>query len=767
MVATGLAAPISQEDAMHKASAFISSRHHVQGNKLLKAVRYQPEMNVAALADHSSFYIFNVGESDGFVIVSGDDRFQPILGYVDHGSFDAQSVPANMKAWLDGYGDQLRRLQRSEVKAEASWSRSAIAPLLKTQWNQNEPFNMACPLLPNGGRPVTGCVPTAMAQVMYYHKWPAATTATIADYLGRTNWEGYGIQTYPGYPSGTRLEWEKMKDAYTADDSEADIKAVARLMSICGASVNVDYRDNATGGSEADAEQALTAFLTYFDYSPIITMEYRDNYLYADWLDMVYSELQAARPVIYGGTSSGGAHFFIVDGCDGSLFHVNWGWGGFCDGYFSLAIANPGSNEGSGASTTLDGYGLDQIAIVGIKKNEGEQPRSVHMQSSIVRVIGSNIVSSYFNDNPQSYRFDMGIGYAKTDGTYTLVGDMYRMDEPLDNGWGYNEYPFVVKGLPDGVYHLVPISRVVGKDEWLPNGNVKRDFVEANISGGTVTLKLNKPVVKLQATAFNCPGKHKIGRRQQVDVTIKNNGDEYYGPLYFFAGQGTKVYRITYAGTTIEAGTSTTMTFYYEPALEGENTLYVATDENCANIVGQSTLYINPRGETGDNLSVTAFTYNNDHASERYVREFSGNITVKNAGTQEFDGELFIRLYYNVEGESGSYGYLKDVYIEAVVPAGGTAQVPFHIEGLTPGAYYWPMVYVNSSVIWNTRGGDIRRYEPDMVGIEAVDSEQLAVDSDVWYDLSGRKIVNGQWSIVNGKLPRGIYIHNGKKVIVQ
>lgn len=763
------AAPISQEEALRKASAFLANRHQTQGHRIVKAARRQPGMKLSAPYADAYFYVFNVGQDEGFVIVSGDDRALPILSYADHGNFDAQNVPASVQAWLDGYARQLRQLEASDIQSPsyATISRPTIAPLLTSHWNQNEPYNNDCPELYNGALPVTGCVPTAMAQLMYYHRWPAATTAEIPGYEGRTSWGEYGTLKVTGFPAATSFEWNKMKDVYSTElpQDEAEKtraiesqKAVAKLMRVCGTAVEADYRDNSNGGTGAEDNMAAAALIKYFDYSKILRKVSRDNYMYADWQDMIYSELEARRPVIYGGQSSGGGHFFLVDGFEDGLFHMNWGWGGLCDGYYALSVANPPSNEGAGASSTLDGYGLQQVAIIGIKKNEGEQPTDIHMSSAIVNASGLQMAASFFNMNADTYSFDFGIGYARSNGTYVIVGSHYTTESPLGEGWGYNSVTFGVTGLPDGVYHLVPVSRVVGTTKWLPNGNAKRDYVKATVSGGSTTLEWIQPKVQLKATSFNCPGKHKVGLRQKVNVTVQNQGDEYYGPIVLFVGSGSTVKKKAFTGITLEPGESNVTTFTFEPETAGDNTLVVALDDACTKIIGQTTLNVKPQGETGEHLSVSAIKFDNDNAADHSVPEFAGKVTVTNAGSEDFDGEMFMRILYNPDGLWGNYAYLKDAYFDASVPAGSTVEVPFKIEGLTPGTYYWPMVCVNSTILWQTAGGqDIRRYEPDMDGISLTPSPSPMREGSI-YSISGQRLIKPQ---------KGVNIINGKKVVIR
>ncbi|MCR4994883.1 MAG: C10 family peptidase [Bacteroidales bacterium] len=778
LTATALAAPVGQDEALRKATAFMASRNQKQGQKRLKAARRQPGMTLASGAQDASYYVFNVGESDGFVIVSGDDSTVPVLGYVDHGNFDSQTIPDAMQAWLEDNGRQIRRLQASpETKPVAGWSQAAIAPLITTMWNQYSPYNNECPVLPDGKPAITGCVATTMAQIMCYHRWPAAVKTDIPAYEGVTTWGDAGKLTFPGVPAGTVFEWDKMKATYSADEPDEVVKPVAVLMKACGAAAKADYTNLNSGGTSARINDALYALYHYFDYSPTISYERRENYDYSEWLDLIYAELKAGRPVIYDGHSYESGHSFIVDGCDGSLFHVNWGWGGYCDGYFVLSVANPGSNEDSDSSNIRknaissrkrsserlydglgpsdDGYSMNQGVIIGIKKNEGEQPANVRMFSAIVKVEGNEITASYGNDQCNSYLFDFGIGYAQADGSYTAC-KYYQAKDPLPNGHLYAEVSFPITELPEGTWKLVPISRLRDTDKWLPNLNVRQHYVLATSDGTAVTLEWKKPVVALEATAFSCTSKHKLGLQQDVSVSITNKGDEYYGPLYFYLGQGSTATLIRPVGVSVEAGATETIPFGFMPKASGENILLVATDGQLGNVIGRYVINIKSQGESGENLSVTAIRFNNDNAATRLIPAYEGTITVKNDGTEEFDGELLLRILYNSAGLEGNYVYLKDVDFNAIVPAGGSAEVPFSVKGLIPGNYYWPMFYVDKKLLWNQgNGADIRCFHPDADGISSLHTNDVVAP---WYTPSGIPVQQPR---------RGVYIRNGRQVLVR
>ena len=323
------------------------------------------------LGQISGLHVFNMSEKGGFVIVSNDSRTTPILGYSDSGTFDPDNMPDNMRAWLQGYADEIAWLQNQKenntvtvTKArtrEGTHATTSIGPLLSTTWNQDTPYNNLCPEYSEGLKSATGCVATAMAQVMKYHEWPTAETAAIPEYTNN------GV-TRSSLPA-TTFDWDNMKDTYTG--SETDETAVATLMQYCGYSIEMNYGPS----SGAYTENVAYALVNYFDYDSN-TMQWisRSSYSYANWTDIIYHELSQGRPVIYTGNTIDVGHCFVCDGYkledNTDLFHINWGWGGTSDGYFVLSVLNP-SEQGIGGSASAGAYSFGQDAIIGIQKTGG------------------------------------------------------------------------------------------------------------------------------------------------------------------------------------------------------------------------------------------------------------------------------------------------------------------------------------------------------------------------------------------------------------
>ncbi len=365
---------ITAEQALQLAQTFVSGQNNVPGGR-----HNSPGMTPQLTQEKqvSGLYVFNVANNGGFVIVSNDDRTAPILGFGESGHLDPDNMPSNMRAWLQGYADQIAWLQKQEAQGllvkqngqrkaprrVGTHSTEAIDPLVTCQWNQRDPYNNQCPDYSEGKKAVTGCVATAMAQVMYYHKWPQDATTTIPAYTTGS----YQINM-PELPA-TTFDWANMIDVYEDPYTDDQATAVATLMLYCGQSVEMDYGPSSGASSYSVAD----ALRNYFDYNPTTTQcVVRSYYTAAQWADMLYHELKNDRPVVYGGASSGGGHEFVCDGYKyengQDYFHINWGWGGTSDEYYLLSTLNP-YEQGIGGSSTRDGFHYGQDAIIGIQRS--------------------------------------------------------------------------------------------------------------------------------------------------------------------------------------------------------------------------------------------------------------------------------------------------------------------------------------------------------------------------------------------------------------
>ena len=329
-----------------------------------------------------SYYVFPNANSKGFTIVSGDDRLPEIVGYSSQGSYDENNLPEGfisfMKAYQNLYnkvnlGDAEALKNLAEIKAwrnkknASAASTSAVAPLLgNIEWDQTSPYNNMCPKYDSVHVAATGCVATAMAQVMAYYKYPKQLKADIPGYVNR--WNGIPMEI----PTITREEgiydWDNMLPKYNkeANATQQQKDAVAKLMFHCGAAVKMDY------GPISSAAVSATKLAKYFGYDADLMMDLsRATFTLDKWMQIIDTELAAGRPVLYGGQASDGGHQFICDGKDGEgLYHINWGWSGSQNGYFDLSLLNP-EKGGTGSGNSTEGYNRLCSMTIGIAPDNG------------------------------------------------------------------------------------------------------------------------------------------------------------------------------------------------------------------------------------------------------------------------------------------------------------------------------------------------------------------------------------------------------------
>ena len=325
-------------------------------------------------------FVFN-STDERFVLVSAEDNARAVLGYSDEGTFDANNIPENMQFWLKMYADEMRsateakgKVNRREAKGERLEAKGerreaeeeaypTIAPLLgETIWGQGEPFNNMCPQIGNE-RAVTGCVATALSQIMYIHKYP---TKGIGSHSYKTETEGLTVSANFG---NTTYDWANMIPNYNKSYTSAQADAVATLMFHAGVAADMDYT---VDGSGAVSSIALVGLTNYFGYDKAINVLPKDFLKEETTLQTIASDLQAGRPVyISGSTVNQEGHAFVCDGMqsDGYL-HINWGWNGMADGYFAISALAP-EVQGTGGSASNLAFTERVDVYTNIKPNEG------------------------------------------------------------------------------------------------------------------------------------------------------------------------------------------------------------------------------------------------------------------------------------------------------------------------------------------------------------------------------------------------------------
>lgn len=533
-----LGAELSPDAAL--ARALDNSRHRLPA----KSASYKLSKTISRVNDPAaSLYVFS-NTDKGFLITSADDRLPAILGFSDD-AFDANNIPPAMEWWLNEYAKQAELVlsQPQQEKAPVfRVQRDNIAPLVNSTWNQDDPYNLQCPTW-NGKRSMTGCMATAMAQIMNYHQWPNKGVGSNS-YQIKYNEQA---QTVSLNFSETSFDWSNMLDDYSNDATSEQKDAVAKLMYACGVATNMQYSPSESSTTITECHKAM---INHFDYDKGLRLFYRDYYSINDWEDLIYNQLKEYGPVLYTGFSTTSGHAFVCDGYHDGYFHFNWGWNGMSDGYFRLTALDP-RQQGIGGSS--DGYDLSQNIIGNISKpreNSQEYPNVVLLdefkitESSVTagqQVTIESQICSYSLSNMDVF---FGLKYKPNSGE-SIYSPLYARAK-LGYNTVANKVPTTTpSNLTDGTYIVTPAYYVDNTwyDMPTPISDVQKYIL--TVSGSTLTFAPETNRAKLYASNVTMQSEIYLGYPFSLSTTVQNYGEkEFYGsimPLFCEPGTSNSV----------------------------------------------------------------------------------------------------------------------------------------------------------------------------------------------------------------------------------
>lgn len=459
------------EEAAQIASQFIGQKHSSPTLRLQRAAAARTMDKPVELAftqyqvDNTTpaVYVFN-GSDNGFVLISAEDHTRAVLGYSDNGVFNTQDIPENMRFWLQMYADELSKVSSTGKQLKKAIRREAtqeeyptIFPILgETVWGQGNPFNSKCPMY-SGKRTVTGCVATALSQIMYAHKYPTKGTGSHS-YTTATHQlsvsANFGATTY---------DWANMIPNYNGSYTTTQAEAVATLMYHVGVAADMDYTTGASGSYSA---LALAAITEYFGYDKAIATWPKD-YMSADGiLQVIASDLKANRPVyISGVTLNNEGHAFVCDGMnsDGYL-HINWGWNGDSNGYFAISALDPES-QGTGGSSSNLAFTENVTIYSNIQPDQGGVAKPLATINKLTRTSGDAISKTSSVSFSLDHLANVGIitatgkiTYFIYDNTQKVVGTVGIKGFELDPSYYYTNAFNISSSLPNdlanGEYEL-------------------------------------------------------------------------------------------------------------------------------------------------------------------------------------------------------------------------------------------------------------------------------------------------------------------------
>ena len=489
MVSLGVHARTLQE-ASAIASAFVQMNGETTPAKRLQKAATATSVTVPVELAFTQYQIDNTtpavfvfnSTKEGFVLVAAEDNARAVLGYSDEGTFDANNIPENMQFWLQMYADEMRgegdeARRREGDEARKPLSRFATAPLLtnrganeakgerreaeeesyptispilgNTVWGQGTPFNNMCPQI-NGERTASGCVATAICQIMYAHKYPTKGTGS---HSYTTESEKLSVSANFG---NTTYDWANMIPDYTGSYTTSQANAVATLMHHVGVAANMDYGVEASGAVSA---MALVAITEHFGYDKAIHVLPKNFMKEATLLQTVASDLQKGRPVyLSGSTVNQEGHAFVCDGMksDGYL-HINWGWNGVANGYFALSALDP-EIQGTGGSASNLAFTENVAIFSNIKPNEGGEAMPLVTADKLVRT-SDDVISK---NTPVSFSLETfmsnGIATAAGEVTYFIYNSNNQLvdqvgvgDFELDPGYFYTSAITLSEYLPSSL----------------------------------------------------------------------------------------------------------------------------------------------------------------------------------------------------------------------------------------------------------------------------------------------------------------------------
>ncbi len=469
----------------------------------------------------SDYYILNISNGNGYVIVSGDDRFRDVIGYSTTGHFSTETAPTALTHLLSTLSAEMQAAKEyydengiTTVESGRSLltSVNSIAPLIKTHWHQGYPFNSLVPVAYSGnpsmyqGKASVGCVALAMAQVMNYWKYPSrGQGGTYAN----TNYSKVSVnfseQTY---------NWDNIAKEYgnyqddggvvkTGQYTQSQADEVAKICYQIGVAVDMIWNVDGLGSSGTVEDYIPRALANQFGYNKYAKIRLRDVLGVEEFQKEIIDDLSAGRPVIFNAiTISGGGHSFILDGYDAStdMFHVNWGWQGKDNGCYAISVLKP-------ASTNMGNFVFNQNAVLGVQPTEedfGYHPTIFGCKLTLDRTSiskGENlkvVIDTIFN---YDCFFDGEVGLAVYDSNGELKLD--NINAKINLGYYYINAscysPTFPRSMPAGTYTM----RMVMKDSDgtiypLPvkYGNTESWTVTVSSSTpqGTVTFVADPPV---------------------------------------------------------------------------------------------------------------------------------------------------------------------------------------------------------------------------------------------------------------------------------
>ena len=595
MAATAAAAPVTPDEAAATATRFFNSRCRAHGSARLKAVAPR-QLSAANDCVGQPYYIFNA-DGGGYVVVAADDRARAILAYGDRGAIDPDNLPVGCAAWLKSYEDEIVSLKDIPDGRDSRNTRGVaypsvkVGPMVPVRWGQGSPYNDMCPVdNTTGQRALVGCGATAMAQIMGYHRYPERPQGSVS-YSDVKQ----GVDRTMDFDTEPAFDWDAILDT----DAPSHGEAVARLMKCAAYGAEMDFSSQTSISYLRTCSEAL---YRYFGYDRGICRYERAIMDDQAWIDMLVGELTAGRPVIYEGRASAGqeGHIFVCDGYDGDgMFHINWGWEGRSDGYYSLSALTPTSQ---GLGGTSSDYTRMQVVTANIAPAGSVPSAGVHAALYMDQLYiatgnsfekaddGVRVVASVSNA-PGFFFYCWNVGYNDFTGEICAAKTVDGAVVPLavvDANIAAGAYSrdtrlsLDLAAIPEGGCEVSFYCRSTPASQWerVSARNGQSSSCHVIVDGDDVTFTPVMPVTMMSLSTLFEAGEVYAGRAKTWTLSVTNDGDRrfegyvgimacnlssgkvtmYTGPVFCVGGESADV-TVTFPAEAFEAGEYTLTPF--------------------------------------------------------------------------------------------------------------------------------------------------------------------------------------------------------------
>jgi len=691
------AAPVGRQQAQQKAVAFLEKQN--KSVQLSSSAPFRAK-SAALTVEQSPYYIFNTEGNKGFIIVSGDDRTEEILGYSDAGSFDPENIPDGLQALLDAYEQEINELGDMEVFEDvAAKSRKAMArprqsvePFNKRTWSQGSPHNGQLPTL-SGSHCSAGCVGVAMAEAIGCFSYPSSVKA-IGSYTSASGVKASAL-------AAATINWKNICDNYIDVTTTSTQKSeVAKLFRYVTQSITTNYKSSS---STSNPSRIPAALKTYFNFESTAKQIFATDYSFEDLIDLLYNEVAEHRPVIISGLSlatsanASAGHSYIMDGYDkDDLFHFDWGWGGSCRGYYRLSALSPFQNVRNRA------YMRSLSAVVGIQpKGYGgtvhqseieEQDRSLTLTSVSVPTSTSAVSSvtvsvGMQNQNDVANNYDHAVALYDSNYGFVKILKSYAGAAFATDASKTSTYSVSFADVANGTYYIVPVSRVSNYATWHTNRCLSTNSCIKAVVTSKKAVCTNVPAIEVNSMVINSADiGNAAGAPQEIKMSVTNNTfDVYQKPLYLFAGS--KLVQCTAARIPMHCTEDVNLT--YENEAVGTYTLKVTTDDAGTKLLAPNlTVSATTKAAVtyGNKLTATLVSDNLSTEGYLYTDKYKITVNIKNNGSVKYND--YVRLIIsNSKDINGQWHYTEKVHVN--LAAGATQTFTFESNELNPQLTYY------------------------------------------------------------------------------